>query len=150
MIREYAPRVKNPEQYLDRMAAVDEFIANDDRSLGNFGFIRSALNGEILEFAPLFDSGSCYGLGEYGEERKSRLFTRKEIDAAVKRVASTDGKRILASLKESPLLDFVDSYPTLTTEEKEYLERQIKEAYRQMRNRLKPTAAPTEIMELHC
>ena len=43
---------------IDKMLALDYLIANEDRHLNNFGFIRNADTLEWAGFAPLFDSGT--------------------------------------------------------------------------------------------
>ncbi len=39
------------------MLVFDSVIYNDDRHLGNFGFMRNNKTGEILRPAPIFDNG---------------------------------------------------------------------------------------------
>ena len=54
--------VKDAKEYIDAMIAADHILGNDDRHLGNFGFIRDVETAGITGFAPLFDSGSSYGV----------------------------------------------------------------------------------------
>ena len=147
MTKKYAPRVKNPEEYLDKLAFIDDGIGNDDRHIGNLGFIRSALNGDVLDFAPIFDSGSCFGLGEKKDKPGNRLFSQEEVEASISRVSEKNAGRMKSALREAPLLDVIDSYPTLTTEEKAYLTEQVKKAYTKIKKRLtKPSNV--EMMEI--
>ena len=46
------------KQSLDVMLIIDYIVANYDRHYGNFGFIRDANNYQILNVAPIFDTGS--------------------------------------------------------------------------------------------
>lgn len=46
---------------LDKMIVLDFIIANEDRHLNNFGFLRDAETLEWLGFAPIYDSGSSLG-----------------------------------------------------------------------------------------
>ena len=50
--------IENMEDFLDRMLQVDFILANSDRHLGNFGFLRDANTLEFLGPAPLFDNGT--------------------------------------------------------------------------------------------
>ncbi len=47
------------EDFLDRMMQVDFILANSDRHLGNFGFLRDANTLEFMGPAPLFDNGTA-------------------------------------------------------------------------------------------
>lgn len=47
--------------FLDKMIVFDYLIANEDRHLGNFGFLRNPDTLEWIGPAPLFDSGSSLG-----------------------------------------------------------------------------------------
>lgn len=51
----------SPFLYLDQMIVFDYLIANEDRHLGNFGFLRDPDSLEWLGPVPLFDSGSSLG-----------------------------------------------------------------------------------------
>lgn len=127
MIGKYAPGIRDPKDYLDKLIFCDACIGNTDRHLSNFGFIRSAETGEILDFAPVFDSGSCF-FNETGL-KKTRLFSEEEKKEAIDRVVKKYERRIRAALRERDLLDFVEDYPMLTTEEKGIISKKISEAY---------------------
>ena len=73
--------IKDAEDYVDAMIAADHILGNDDRHLGNFGFIRDVETAGITGFAPLFDSGSSYGVIN-GKPGTSKLFREmeKEVD----------------------------------------------------------------------
>ncbi len=53
--------IKNVESFLDKLIVFDFIIANEDRHLNNFGFIRDAKTLEFVEPAPIFDSGASFG-----------------------------------------------------------------------------------------
>ncbi|MCD8287206.1 MAG: HipA domain-containing protein [Clostridia bacterium] len=53
--------IHDPRAFLDRMIVFDYIIANEDRHLYNFGFIRNARALEWLGPAPLYDNGSSLG-----------------------------------------------------------------------------------------
>lgn len=46
------------EKEIGTMLLFDDLIANRDRHMGNFGFLRDTENGEFLGMAPLFDHGA--------------------------------------------------------------------------------------------
>lgn len=54
----------------DRMIVLDFIIANEDRHLNNFGFLRNAETLEWLGAAPVFDSGSSLGYDKLASEIK--------------------------------------------------------------------------------
>lgn len=45
---------------IDSMIAIDFLIGNNDRHLGNFGFVKNVETGKIIRFAPLFDFGNAF------------------------------------------------------------------------------------------
>lgn len=49
------------QKEVDRMLLLDHLLHNTDRHEKNFGIIRDAATLETIQFAPLFDSGSCLG-----------------------------------------------------------------------------------------
>ena len=53
--------IKDAEAFLDRLIVFDFIIANEDRHLNNFGFIRDAKTLEFVGPAPIFDSGASFG-----------------------------------------------------------------------------------------
>lgn len=55
---------------LDKMIVLDFIIANEDRHLNNFGFLRNAETLEWLDAAPIFDSGSSLGYDKLASEIK--------------------------------------------------------------------------------
>ena len=50
--------IGNIQGSIDKMIALDYIIANEDRHMNNFGFIRNADTLEWVGFAPIFDSGT--------------------------------------------------------------------------------------------
>ena len=53
--------IKNVVYSLDQMLVLDYIIANEDRHMNNFGFIRNANTLEWIGFTPIYDSGSSLG-----------------------------------------------------------------------------------------
>lgn len=72
-------RIDGAEEFIDKMIAVDSIIGNNDRNLGNFGFIRNVESGVITGCAPLFDCGRAYwGYALESAHAPSRLFNDVE------------------------------------------------------------------------
>ena len=60
------------KEKVDQMILFDYLIRNTDRHEKNFGVIRDAHTREIIDFAPLFDNGSCLGWNqEPGKDRNN-------------------------------------------------------------------------------
>ena len=53
--------IPKAKENVDRMIVLDYIIGNEDRHFNNFGVIRDATTLEWVDFAPIFDSGSCLG-----------------------------------------------------------------------------------------
>ena len=62
--------ITNMQDFLDRMLQVDYILANTDRHLGNFGFLRNANTLEFLGPAPLFDNGTSL----WNQDAGTKLF----------------------------------------------------------------------------
>ena len=109
--------VKGAAGYIDRMIFVDHIIGNDDRHLGNFGFIRDVETAKITGFAPLFDSGSSYGVIN-GQKGTSRYFEDREKTA----IRNLIGKIDLNKLRDHrEAYSLIDTYPEITREQKTIL-----------------------------
>lgn len=52
---------RNAVHSIDQMLVLDYIIANEDRHMNNFGFVRDANTLEWIGFAPIYDSGSSLG-----------------------------------------------------------------------------------------
>ena len=109
--------VGNAEEYVDAMIAVDHILGNDDRHLGNFGFIRDVETAGITGFAPLFDSGSSYGVIS-GRPGTSKLFHEVEKMAVRKAAKRMDLEKI-RDHEEAYCL--IDTYPEITRTQKDAL-----------------------------
>ena len=109
--------VKDAKEYIDAMIAADHILGNDDRHLGNFGFIRDVETAGITGFAPLFDSGSSYGAIS-GKPGTSKLFHEKEKMAVRKAAKKIDPLRI-RDHEEAYCL--IDTYPEITRAQKDAL-----------------------------
>ncbi len=56
------------EDYINKLIIVDFIIANEDRHLNNFGYIRDASTLKFKTFAPFFDNGSSFGFDKIDED----------------------------------------------------------------------------------
>lgn len=109
MCREF--RIPGAPDYMQNMVAVDHIICNNDRHLGNFGFIRDATTGEILGFAPLFDFGRAYWGANYAQDVSSRYFGKMENSCFKKVVKQLD---VDALIDTEDMQKMVEKYPELT------------------------------------
>ena len=109
--------VSNAKEYVDSMIAADHILGNDDRHLGNFGFIRDVETAGITGFAPLFDSGSSYGVIS-GNTGTSKLFHEAEEYVIREAVKKIDLNRI-RDHEEAYCL--IDTYPEITETQRKSL-----------------------------
>ena len=109
------------KEYIDSMITADRILGNDDRHLGNFGFIRDAQTGRLLRFAPLFDSGSAYG-GKTNRVNKQRLFEAQKEEA----INNTLPKINLHELrKHHDVFELISIYPDINKRQREFIKRHI-------------------------
>ncbi len=76
--------IKNMEDFLDRMLQVDFILANTDRHLGNFGFLRDANTLEFLGPAPLFDNGTALWNQSAGDKFITSMNLSRPFDSLQK------------------------------------------------------------------
>ena len=113
------------KEYIDKMIVADHIICNNDRHLGNFGFLRSANDGKLMGFAPLFDFGSAYwGTSEKVELKKSRLFPNEE-----KTIFKNAGKRgmLKGARSNKTMTNLIKMYPDIADKKKKAIIRMINE-----------------------
>lgn len=117
--------IKEAETFMEKMILVDYVICNTDRHFGNFGFLRSAITGEILGFAPLFDFGSAYwGTTNDVERKSSRHFAEEEALLVAK--AAGDG-RLQVAKSGRAMMDLLKAYPIITNKKKNAIQNLINE-----------------------
>lgn len=106
--------IKKPWHFLERMILVDMLIGNEDRHLGNFGFIRDVKTGNLIDFAPLFDFGGAF-LPYASSGSKPRVFANQTA-----RIQRKYAHLFTPSffVKADELYALIDQYPDLTQEEK--------------------------------
>ena len=108
--------VQNAKEYIDGMITADRILGNDDRHLGNFGFIRDAGTGRILGFAPIFDSGSAYG-GKINRGGSQRLFGEGQIKASIRATINKINYRRMCDHED--MFELLRIYPNIGREQKE-------------------------------
>jgi hypothetical protein len=99
------------------MIAADHILGNDDRHLGNFGFIRDVETAGITGFAPLFDSGSSYRVIN-GKPGTSKLFREMEKKAVRKTANRIDPQRLKDHTEAFCL---IDTYPEISRAQRDAL-----------------------------
>lgn len=110
--------IKDAEKYLNRMIVCDRILCNQDRHLGNFGFIRSAVNGKFLGFAPLFDSGSAYwGKRETVNKKHEPMLFQENVDNAMMNAVASGLIKDPKTTQE--MRDLINAYPQISSKKKE-------------------------------
>ena len=125
--------IKNVEHYLDHMILADIIIGNDDRHLGNFGFLRDVNTGKFIGFSPLFDFGSAFC--EYNADKKTTSENKVFADQE-HRVLITYGYEASIRILEdyTPLFNLIDMYPNLTEKQKDAIKGGIKKRAARFKN----------------
>lgn len=127
--------IEGTEEFLDKMIVADFFIRNTDRHVSNFGFIRSAVTGKILGFAPIFDLGSAFIGSDKDGISKSQKFGDREPVAVKNYIYSN--KKFVQGLKEDNLLIAIESFPTMPEEDKDIMKQKVRDFYSCLRKQLK-------------
>lgn len=117
--------IQGAKEYMDNMIAADRIIGNDDRHLGNFGFIRDVETAQITGFAPLFDSGSAYW-GKASHNKKARLFSEQEQEA-LETVLQKISLGIVFDHKE--MFRLVNMYPKIGQKKREEIKKRILDSF---------------------
>ena len=113
----------NAKEYIDNMIAVDRILGNEDRHLGNFGFIRDINSLKITGFAPLFDSGYSFIPDGHLPKDKKIIFEEKEqLAALAKALRKINLKKIL---NHDEMFALIDTYPELNNEERKCVKDRI-------------------------
>lgn len=106
---------------MDNMITADSIIGNDDRHLGNFGFLRDVNTGEIIGFAPLFDSGSAYwGKAEFSH--KSRIFYDHEQESVYSVIKNKD---LNAIYDHNEMFEIINMYPQISAVKRDDIKSRI-------------------------
>lgn len=68
-------KIPGAKEYIDNMILIDNLTGNEDRNLGNIGFIRDVNTLEFVGPAPLYDCGNAYwATKKINDTVKSELF----------------------------------------------------------------------------
>ena len=128
--------IKNAKRDIEKMITVDIILGNEDRHLGNFGFIRNVETLEFVGFAPLFDSGYSFAPGgrvpNEQDKNKRIIFTQKEKDIALAHnIHSVDIEKLE---DHDEMFDLIDVYPEIDEEGRRYIKKKIIRAPGNIRN----------------
>lgn len=132
--------IEGAQEYIDSMITADHILGNDDRHLGNFGFLRDASTGKILGFAPLFDSGSAYG-GKTNHVNRLKLFDQQK-EGAVKRNIRRLQEENFFDHKE--LFELIDIYPDINRKQRDFIKNHILKTEHEVKKRLMRTVTLTK------
>lgn len=111
--------IPKAKEFIDWMIFIDNLTGNEDRHLGNIGFIRDINTMKFIGPAPLFDCGSAYwSTGKTTSELKSKIFGNIEG----KIFGNLKNKCDLESLfKADGYARIIENYPGITYTKKVYL-----------------------------
>ena len=122
--------INGMREYLDAMIFIDNITGNEDRNLGNIGFIRDVNTGKIIGPAPLFDNGTAYwNTKALKEDKHGTLFADVEEEIVKNYKKKCDLSKLI---KDSSYKDIIMRYPNISDEKKENLIREIKNKYRSL------------------
>ena len=115
--------IKNAKRDIEKMITVDTILGNEDRHLGNFGFIRNVETLEFVGFAPLFDSGYSFVSTNRLPNDKRIVFTEKEKQSALAHNLRYVNMEKLEEHNE--MFDLIDVYPEIDEEERHRIKKKI-------------------------
>ena len=120
-----AHEIEGAKEFIDWMIFIDSATGNEDRNLGNIGFIRDSNTMKFIGPAPLYDSGNAYwSTKKINEQIKSKLFGDMESKLFKSLKKDCDFEAIA---KSSAFEKLIDKYPGITDEKKGNLSKAIKE-----------------------
>ena len=121
--------IDGAEDYIKKMVYCDYVIGNNDRHLGNFGFIRDANTAKIIGFAPLFDSGSAFQTKSIQKiDAQIIYFSEENKKEAIKYVEKKYKNKLPKKLVCSTMERIINTYPTLDSVQREQLVKLIHNA----------------------
>ena len=117
--------IPGAKEFIDWMIFIDSATGNEDRNLGNIGFIRDSNTMKFVGPAPLYDSGNAYwSTTKINEHVKSKMFgdMEKKLFKSLKKDCDFE-----AIAKNGMFQKLVENYPGITDEKKNNLISAIKE-----------------------
>lgn len=121
-------QIPNAEEHIRWTLFIDSLTGNDDRNLGNIGFLLDINTMKFIGPAPMYDSGNAYWSSNNIGENKSKLFTDKEFNFLGSPKEKNDILNFLTQDK-SYIYGYeklIRSYPCITDIKKENLIEAIK------------------------
>lgn len=117
--------IEGAKEFIDWMIFIDSVTGNEDRNLGNIGFIRDSNTMKFIGPAPLYDSGNAYwSTKKINDAVKSKMFGDMELKLVKQLKKECDLEEIT---KSGTFIKLIDTYPGITDEKKENLIKAIKE-----------------------
>jgi hypothetical protein len=111
--------IPGAQEFIDGMIFIDNITGNEDRNLGNIGFIRDSNTMKFIGPAPLYDSGNAYwSTKKINDAIKSKMFGDIEgtIFKKLKKQCDLSVLQTNTSFKK-----VINHYPGITDEKKENL-----------------------------
>lgn len=124
-------KIPEAKDFIDKMLIVDQMMMNDDRHLGNFGFLRNVNTGEFIEPAPLFDFGNSF-FADNARANKTQHIFKDRIDYLF-------NNKAMQPLTNQQLIDFKNSisdFSFLTDKEKNNIFDNLARNNEMIKNRL--------------
>ena len=111
--------IPGAKEYLDWLILIDNMTGNEDRNLGNIGFIRDVNTLKFIGPAPLYDCGNAYwSTKNINDKTKSQMFG--DIEARI--TSKMKKKHDLSFLKkEFAYKKIIMDYPEISAVKKENL-----------------------------
>lgn len=125
--------IEGAKEFIDCMIAIDRILGNEDRHLGNFGFIRDVKTLKILGFAPLFDCG--YAFADNTGEPRTPLFEGQGEAALMSILPRID---MHSFMDHRDMFELIKVYPEINNQQREVIQGKILHAEEEI-SRLKRT-----------
>lgn len=124
--------IDGAKDFIDKMIFIDYLIGNEDRHLGNFGFLRIVDGPDKgkIKMAPLFDSGSAFW--NTAPDQRRKVFDDVEKKIVKKQKNKYDLRQFAIDFG---YIDFISSYPNISTKSKDRTIKKVREHMRELNQR---------------
>ena len=122
--------IPGAREYVDWMIFIDNLTGNEDRNLGNIGFIRDIDTMKFIGPAPLYDCGNAYwSTKKVGDAIKSKFFHGIEGKILSKMKKKYDLEELF---RDESYKKLISAYPEITDRKKEKLIDAIEQRNKQL------------------
>ncbi len=125
--------IEGAEEFLKWMIFIDNITGNEDRNIGNIGFIRDVNTMKYIGPAPLYDMGNAYwNTANLTKPTCSKFFGGIEAKICTEMAKKSD----LKFTKSTYYMSVINSYPYYSQNKKEKLVEAIKQKNKMIQNEL--------------